>query len=351
MNLNSRIVNDSALITNTSSVKLGDGTNRSLDDLLQKFSPCVLNTIIGKTIAHRGLYVIAPENTIVSFEQACLNGFWGIETDIHNTSDGELVCIHDKTVDRTTDGTGTVNDMTFKEIQACTIDTGNGISNYTGLKIPKFEDYIAICKQYGAIPVIEIKGIKNNDIKYYKKMLSIIREYGMEDNCMCIGSLECMTIVRSLTRRIHVQVIVYQGDDPTDDLLLQIAALENSGVDFHNAHISLNMIKKCHELGLLVNCWTINDTYIMENFRNLGVDFITSNTYSLSCNPYVSQSKYDKSLKTSNKYVVDAINEINTATNSVEKKIGNLSFVALTQAEYDAISNKSSTTIYFIKEG
>ena len=351
MNLNSRIVNDSALITNTSSVKLGDGTNRSLDDLLQKFSPCVLNTIIGKTIAHRGLYSSVPENTIASFEQACLNGFWGIETDIYNTSDGELVCIHDKTVDRTTDGTGTVNDMTFKEIQACTIDYGNGISDYPGLKIPKFEDYIAICKQYGAIPVIEVKGIKNNDIKYYKKMLSIIREYGMEDNCMCIGSLECMTIVRSLTRRIHVQVIVYQGDDPTDDLLLQIAALENSGADFHNTHISSNMIKKCHELGLLVNCWTINDSYIIDNFRNLGVDFITSNTYSLSCNPYVSQTKYDKSLKTSNKYVVDAINEINTATNSVEKKIGNLSFVALTQAEYDAISNKSSTTIYFIKEG
>ena len=169
MNLNSRIVNDSALITNTSSVKLGDGTNRSLDDLLQKFSPCVLNTIIGKTIAHRGLYSSVPENTIASFEQACLNGFWGIETDIYNTSDGELVCIHDKTVDRTTDGTGTVNDMTFKEIQACTIDAGNGISDYSGLKIPKFEDYIAVCKQYGAIPVIEIKGIKNNDIKYYKK--------------------------------------------------------------------------------------------------------------------------------------------------------------------------------------
>lgn len=351
MNLNSRIVNDSALITNTSSVKLGDGTNRSLDDLLQKFSPCVLNTIIGKTIAHRGLYSSVPENTIASFEQACLNGFWGIETDIHNTSDGELVCIHDKTVDRTTDGTGTVNDMTFKEIQACTIDTGNGISDYPGLKIPKFEDYIAICKQYGAIPVIEIKGIKNNDIKYYKKILSIIREYGMEDNCMCIGSLECMTIVRSLTRRIHVQVIVYQGDDPTDDLLLQIAALENSGANFHNTHISSNMIKKCHELGLLVNCWTINDSYIIDNFRNLGVDFITSNTYSLSCNPYVSQTKYDKSLKTSNKYVVGAINEVNSATNAIEKKIGNLSFVALTQAEYDAISNKSSTTIYFIKEG
>ena len=348
MNLNSRIVNDSALITNTSSVKLGDGTNRSLDDLLQKFSPCVLNTIIGKTIAHRGLYSSVPENTIASFEQACLNGFWGIETDIYNTLDGELVCIHDKTVDRTTDGTGTVNDMTFKEIQACTIDTGNGISDYPGLKIPKFEDYISVCKQYGAIPVIEIKGIKNNDIKYYKKMLSIIREYGMEDNCMCIGSLECMTIVRSLTRRIHVQVIVYQGDNPTDDLLLQIAALENSGVDFHNTHISSNMIKKCHELGLLVNCWTINDTYIIENYRNLGIDFITSNTYSLSCNPYISQTKYDKSLKTSDKYIVGAINEVNSATNAIEKKIGNLSFVVSTQAEYDALTTKDPNTLYLI---
>ena len=67
--------------------------------------------------AHRGAMAYAPENTLAAFEAAIAQGAYRIEFDIRRTRDGELVVIHDATVDRTTDGSGAVADMTLAEAQ------------------------------------------------------------------------------------------------------------------------------------------------------------------------------------------------------------------------------------------
>lgn len=69
-------------------------------------------------MAHRGNRVRYPENTLTAFRQAIADGADIIETDLHLTSDGEIVCIHDCTVDRTTDGTGHVDSMTLAELRS-----------------------------------------------------------------------------------------------------------------------------------------------------------------------------------------------------------------------------------------
>ena len=68
-----------------------------------------------KIFAHRGLSSIYPENTLIAFEKALEYEIDGIETDVQLTKDGELVIIHDETLDRTTNGTGFVKDYTLKE--------------------------------------------------------------------------------------------------------------------------------------------------------------------------------------------------------------------------------------------
>lgn len=70
-----------------------------------------------EVIGHRGARFEAPENTLEAFRHAIGLGLTSVEFDVHTTSDGELVVIHDATVDRTTDGTGAVNEMTLAEIQ------------------------------------------------------------------------------------------------------------------------------------------------------------------------------------------------------------------------------------------
>lgn len=71
-----------------------------------------------EVIGHRGARFEAPENTLEGFRHAIALGLTSVEFDVHTTADGELVVIHDATVDRTTDGTGTVNKLTLAEIRA-----------------------------------------------------------------------------------------------------------------------------------------------------------------------------------------------------------------------------------------
>lgn len=94
-----------------------------------------------QVIAHRGGPAYAPENTLAAFRQAIADGVDWLEFDVQMTSDGELVVIHDTTVDRTTDGTGAVADMTLAQIQA--LDAGEGE------RIPTFAEVIDVAKAAG----------------------------------------------------------------------------------------------------------------------------------------------------------------------------------------------------------
>jgi glycerophosphoryl diester phosphodiesterase len=92
----------------------------------------------GKTkpyiMAHRGNRAICPENTMASFKQALEDGADILETDIHLTADGVFVCIHDDTVDRTTNGTGKVSEMTLEELKM--LSAGYGFEGFEHERVP-----------------------------------------------------------------------------------------------------------------------------------------------------------------------------------------------------------------------
>ena len=90
-------------------------------------------------IAHRGSSAYAPENTLTAFRHAIEAGADWIEMDVQRTQDDQLVVIHDETVDRTTDGTGRVADLTLAQIRA--LDAGNGE------QVPTFSEAIALAKE------------------------------------------------------------------------------------------------------------------------------------------------------------------------------------------------------------
>lgn len=106
-------------------------------------------------IAHRGACAEAPENTLSAFDRAIAVGSHGIETDVRRTRDHHLVLIHDETVDRTTNGSGKVSDMTWRELSS--LDAGGWFADrFAGEKVPLLDD---ILERYCAsIPlVLEIK--------------------------------------------------------------------------------------------------------------------------------------------------------------------------------------------------
>ena len=97
-------------------------------------------------VAHRGLLRHAPENTLANF-RACLELRLGFEFDVQRTKDGRLVCIHDSTVDRTTNGTGKVSELTLAQIRK--LDAGSWFDpKFAGEKVPTVEEVLTLIAKY-----------------------------------------------------------------------------------------------------------------------------------------------------------------------------------------------------------
>lgn len=228
-----------------------------------------------RSIAHRGLSAEAPENSLLAFELAGRRGVWGIETDVHSTADGALVCIHDDTVDRTTDGTGPVREMTFRQLQRCRIDRGRGLVRCSDRSIPTLTTYLDICRRYGAVAVIELKGVSG--LEEVRAVYETVRDMRMENQCMCISfQIERLRELRILTEQIPVQLLAERGTKETVD---RAAALGNSGIDFRTTKTGLNLPAYAHQKGCTVNVWTVNWAFRKRMWARAGADFITSNRW------------------------------------------------------------------------
>ena len=127
-----------------------------------------------KIFAHRGSKGTHPENTLASFKEAVRVGSDGIELDVHLTKDGQLVVIHDETVDRTTNGTGEIRNLTLAEIKA--MDAGSWFHNkYAGEKIPTLEEVLLLLKELG------FNGQLNIELK-----TDVIQYKGLVEKCLAL---------------------------------------------------------------------------------------------------------------------------------------------------------------------
>lgn len=139
--------------------------------------------------AHRGWSKKFPENTIEAFRAAIELGCDQLETDIRITKDGELVLMHDGTVDRTTNGSGKVREMTLKELKALDAGVKKG-EEFIGCRIPTFTEFMELVKDLPEMTIdVELKEYPNNgneEISYSvcDRVLKIIDEYGYTERCV-----------------------------------------------------------------------------------------------------------------------------------------------------------------------
>lgn len=137
--------------------------------------------------AHRGASADYPENTMLAFKKAIEMGVDQIETDIRITRDGELVIIHDALVDRTTDGTGFVNQKTLGEIKE--LDAGIKMGEqFKGERIPTFIEFMEYVKDIDGLTLdLELKeypeeeGNEETAYSVCDRVLKIVDEYGFTD--------------------------------------------------------------------------------------------------------------------------------------------------------------------------
>ena len=135
-------------------------------------------------MAHRGNRVLFPENTIAAFRQAFTDRADILETDLHLSSDGEFICIHDATVDRTTNGIGEVKDLSLKELKS--FRTLNSQSLPTEYQIPTLDETLKILPKTMAL-ALELKTDRFLEPEVCERLGSILRENNVLDRTIALS--------------------------------------------------------------------------------------------------------------------------------------------------------------------
>lgn len=238
-------------------------------------------------LAHRGASARAPENTLEAFRAALGDGAGGLETDAHMTRDGEIVLIHDDTVERTTDGRGLVRGMTLAQVR--TLDAGHGFGDDVGfpyrgrgLRVPTLRE---VYEEFPGVPInIEIKeavsGIES-------AVFEVVRSAGAEGRTL-IASFQHGIVDRF--RRVSGGAVPTAASRREIETFLVLHALrltrllrptyvalqvpvEHRGVRL----VTPRLIEAAHALGVRVDVWTIDDERGMRWLLDLGVDVIMTN--------------------------------------------------------------------------
>lgn len=245
----------------------------SSDVVSKAYRSELLNEIGVKFIAHRGASWAAPENTEAAFRLAKKLGFWAVECDVVLTSDGVWIVNHDYTIDRMTNGEGTVKDLTYNYIKNLIIDAGNNVDVFSGQKVLTLEEFLILCKELDIIPVIEVKSEgKWGEIK------NLLTKYGMAEKVIIISQVTyILTKLREVLPYTKMQY-VFSGD--IDEAKCNFAkGIGNCDLDVDYTTLTDNGIALARANGFKIGVWTVND---IENVRALakkGVDYITSDIY------------------------------------------------------------------------
>lgn len=141
---------------------------------------------IVKGINHRGYNIDAPENTIPAFKLSKQHGFKYVETDIAFTSDNVAVLLHDSTVDRTSNGTGNISQLTYEYVSG--LDFGSWKSSaYAGTKIPTLDEFLTLCRNLGLHPYLELKASGAYTQAQIQSVVDAVRSHGMKGNVTYIS--------------------------------------------------------------------------------------------------------------------------------------------------------------------
>jgi glycerophosphoryl diester phosphodiesterase len=167
-------------------------------------------------VAHRGLLRHAPENTLANF-RACLELRIGFEFDVERTKGGHLVCIHDSTVDRTTNGTGKVSELTLAQIRE--LDAGSWFDpKFAGEKIPTVDEVLGLVAEYRQHDVLIAVDLKAENVG--QDVVRLAKQHKVLDRLLFIGRTISEPNVRDEIRSVSTQAHTAAVANNTEEFTL-----------------------------------------------------------------------------------------------------------------------------------
>ncbi|KUO89673.1 MAG: glycerophosphodiester phosphodiesterase [Caldivirga sp. CIS_19] len=226
-------------------------------------------------IGHRGARCCAPENTIPSFRLALEAGVDGVEMDIHMTRDGEVVVIHDDTLERTTTGSGYVKDHTLRELKGLDAGVKFG-SQWRGVKIPTLEE---VLRELGSRVsyVIELKHGSDLYPGIEGKVINLVRRYGIKAKIVSFD-FDALERVRSIDESIEMGLIFIGKPRWFIEAARRLRA---QWLQAEYRLVNEADVRAVHEAGLKIGVWTVNDADLALRMVKMGVDEVTTDNPSL----------------------------------------------------------------------
>jgi glycerophosphoryl diester phosphodiesterase len=217
--------------------------------------------------AHRGGAGAWPENTMPAFEHAVALGYRYVETDVHTTADGVLVAFHDDRLDRVTDRTGAIEDLTWQEVSDAVVE-GTG-------RVPLLEDIL------GSWPDLRVNVDPKAD-RAVQPLAEVIRRTGSVDR-VCVGSFSDRRTAR-VRELVGDRLCTSLGPRGVAALAAASTGLPMCRLPAACAQVPVavkgvpvttaSLVAAAHDRGLQVHVWTIDAPDEMERLLDLGVDGI-----------------------------------------------------------------------------
>lgn len=222
---------------------------------------------------HRGSYR-GVENT----EEAMMNGinhygYTGLEIDVKTTKDGEYICWHDDDLSRVGHEVSIPN-SNFADIKDLTLtQTRSGVT-YTA-KILTVDRYLEICKENNVFPIIELKwavGINNNDMSRFPGLYKLIEKHGLVEEARILTSMQAsLEYVRTNYPTLQCQYLCYEVTQARYEWCKKWGINPSVAV----GGLTKAMARKCHDAGMEVACWTVNDASTYKKHGELGCTTMT----------------------------------------------------------------------------
>ncbi len=169
-------------------------------------------------LAHRGNRVACPENTLASFRRALADGADILETDLHLTKDEVFVCIHDATVDRTTDGQGPVAEKTLAEIKH--LSAFYGRPEFKDERVPTLAEVAALLPP-GIVLALELKTDRFLEPEVCRRLVDALQAAGIRDRVVVLSfNLSRVQAVRAVAPDIPIGYITMGNPLPLGDAQL-----------------------------------------------------------------------------------------------------------------------------------
>ncbi|MFE0174655.1 glycerophosphodiester phosphodiesterase family protein [Streptomyces sp. NPDC059002] len=219
------------------------------------------------TVGHRGAPRLAPENTVASLEAAIDRGAEWVETDVQFTKDGLPVIMHDETVDRMTDGTGRIEQLTAGEIAKLTVKGGG--------RVPTLEQVLASPKVRSSRMLLEIKGPQTS--ASVARALDLVAEAGMADRTMVQSFDE--NVVRYAAASPHkFKVALLRSKLDADPVATARAfSLSAYAVSFKGLAARPDAVERLRTAGVETFVWTVDRDVDWQAATSWGVDGMITN--------------------------------------------------------------------------